>query len=162
MKSRIVSMAAGALVLAAAVATAQQQTQKQPAQAVPQPAGHSKAGVAGQGRGPKAVAKFLELTPAQETAWKKIQTETAAAVKPLRDRMTETQKQLDEASQSPTPDSATIGKLTLAVRDTQTQIHLLHEQGREKFSALLTADQKAKYDAFEAAGKANRAAHPQH
>ena len=175
MKSRIVSMAAGAVVLIAGVATAQQTAQpaaeKQPAaavqaqsaqpQAVQPQAVQEKGTPHGQGRGPKAVAKLLALTPEQQAGWKKIQGETAAAVKPLREKLQAAQQQLDQQNQAEAPDAAAVGKLTASIRDLQTQIHTLHQQGNEKFVALLNADQKTKFEAFEAAGKARRAAREQ-
>lgn len=178
MKSRIISMAAGAVVLVAAVATAQQPTTqqqtaqpaagKQPAQqqAVQAPGAQhqtaeQKGATRGQGRGPKAVAKYLELTPDQQEGWEKIQTETAAVVRPLKDKMLVLQNQLTDQTQAAKPDSAEIAKLTQGIRDLQTQVRALRDQSNVKLAALLTPAQKTKFEEFEAAGRARRAAHEQ-
>ncbi len=97
------------------------------------------------------LANYLQLTPDQVAAWKQISTDTAAAVKPLAENAQSLQKQLQTALQSTSPDPAAVGKLAIAVHAARDQVKALRDAAKSKREAVLTADQKVKLDAFEAA-----------
>lgn len=101
---------------------------------------------------PEAVlGAYLQLTPDQITAWQQIAKDTATAVKPLADNVAELEKQLDTALQASSPDAAAVGKLVISIDSTRAQIRALREGAKSKRAAVLTPDQKLKFDAFEAA-----------
>jgi Spy/CpxP family protein refolding chaperone len=104
------------------------------------------------------LAKYLDLTPDQAAAWKQIHTDTAAVVQPLATTERATRKQIETALQAATPDPAAIGKLTITLHATRDQIRAAHEASKAKLVAVLTAEQKTKFEAFEAAAKFGRAA----
>ncbi len=108
-----------------------------------------------QPRGPrdseKAVADYLQLTPDQATAWQQIQKDTAAAVQPLRDNARSLREQLRTALDAASPDAAAVGALSIQLASVRKQIRAAHEEAKAKRMAVLTADQKTKFEAFEAA-----------
>jgi Spy/CpxP family protein refolding chaperone len=99
-----------------------------------------------------ALAEYLQPTPEQATAWKQLRSDTAAAMKPLAQNAQDLRKQLDVAMSATSPDPAAIGKLTLALRSAREQLRSAHDASEAKFVATLTPEQKAKFDAFKAAG----------
>jgi Spy/CpxP family protein refolding chaperone len=109
--------------------------------------------------GPRAamvLGRFLELTPDQVAAWKQIHQDTAATIKPLAEKQAGLRKDLQTALQAATPDPTAVGKISIALHDVGEQIRTAREASQSKLRDTLTADQKVKYDAFEAAMKALR------
>lgn len=98
-----------------------------------------------------ALASYVQLTPDQIATWQQIDKDTAAAVKPLADNARELDKQVHTALQASSPDPAAVGKLVVAADAVRDQIRVLREGAKAKRVAVLTADQKVKYEAFEAA-----------
>ena len=113
------------------------------------PAGPPRPGLA-------ALVNYLQLTPDQKAAWRQIHQETAAAIKPLRENAIDLAKQLHTAVTASTPDQAAIGKLALALHSVRDEIRTTRKSSEEKLAAVLTAEQKTKFEAFLAAGKAIR------
>lgn len=103
------------------------------------------------GRG-AALAEYLQPTPDQVTAWKQLRSDAAATMKPLAQNAQDLRKQLDVAMSATSPDPATIGKLSLALRSVREQMRSARDASEAKFVATLTPEQKAKFDAFKAAG----------
>ena len=134
MKIRLIVVAAAIALVLAAVASAQ-----------PHPAAAAA----------RVLGTYLQLTPDQVTAWKQIHADTAATVKPLAAQAANLRKQLEAAT-----DPAEIGKLTLDLRAVRDQIKSAHDAAKTKLLATLTADQKTKYEAFEAAAAFLRAQRP--
>jgi len=104
-------------------------------------------------RAGKVLADYLQLTADQVTAWQQINRDTAAAVQPLAANVRDLRQQLDTALKAVSPDPTAIGKLAVSLHGVQEQIRTLHETAKSKRLALLTADQKAKFAAFEAAAQ---------
>jgi Spy/CpxP family protein refolding chaperone len=127
MNKRWISIAIVAL-LAATVATAQ-----------PGPAG------------PKALASYLQLSDQQIASWQQIAKDTAATVKPLAENARDLQQQLRSALQAATPDPTAVGKLAVQLESVRAQIKAAHDAADAKRLAVLNADQKTKYQAFQAA-----------
>lgn len=107
-------------------------------------------------RGPGAPAlprvnplvEYLALTAEQKAAWEANREEMHEAIEPLHERGAALAAQLET-----TNDAAGIGSLVLQLRAVSTQIEAAREAGDAKFSALLTPDQKVKFEAFEAASQ---------
>ena len=101
------------------------------------------------GAGPdagKALAVYLGLTAEQQASWELIQRETREAGRALHEQERSLAEQLEAAN-----DAATIGGLVLQLRAIQTQLEAARDAAQARFSATLTADQQAKFAAFQAA-----------
>jgi len=107
-------------------------------------------------RAAKALADYLQLAPDQISAWKQINQDTAAAVRPLAENARDLHAQLQDALNAATPDPAAVGKLALSMHGVQEQIRTLREDAQNKRIALLTPDQRTKFDAFQAAARTIR------
>ena len=94
---------------------------------------------------------YLQLTADQIATWQQIQKDTAAAVQPLAANARDLRKQLDTALQSATPDPTTIGNLALSLHSVRQQIRAAREVAQAKRLAVLTTEQRAKFDAFRTA-----------
>jgi len=111
----------------------------------PGPAG-GPPGFAGAPDGGKALAIYLGLTEQQQDAWETIQRETREAGRALHEQERTLAEQLEAAN-----DAATIGSIVLQLRGINTQLKAAHDAAQARFAATLTADQQAKFAAFQAA-----------
>lgn len=112
--------------------------------------------IEGEGPGQRVHFRFmmpaleeLDLTEEQKAASKQIHEETFAQVKPL---MEQHMKQMDEVHSlldADNADATAVGQRMIAAHATMKQIEALHDSARERFSALLTAEQRAKLEEFE-------------
>ena len=105
---------------------------------------------------PAHLAHVLELTPDQIAAWKKIHTDTAALVQPLAASAHETRTQLKAALESASPDPAAVGKLAISLHATRAQIRAARADARAKLAAVLTPEQKTKFEALKKLRKGGR------
>ena len=99
----------------------------------------------------KLLADYLQLSDQQVTEFQQIQSETAAVVQPLQASAHSLQQQLHDALQAATPDATAVGKLALQLESVRAQIKAAHDAADTKRLAVLNADQKVKYQAFQAA-----------
>ncbi len=99
----------------------------------------------------KALADYLQLSDQQVTAWQQIQKDTAATVQPLAENAKDLHKQLETALSAASPDPTAVGKLAVSLRAVEDQIRAAHEAAKAKRIGVLNADQKVKFEAFEAA-----------
>ena len=95
-----------------------------------------------------ALADYLALTTVQKAAWETIQSNLRASGQALHEQERTLAEQLDAAT-----DATTIGNLVLQLRAIATQLEAARTAADAKFAALLTADQKAKFAAFQAASE---------
>jgi len=98
--------------------------------------------------GANPLADYLGLTADQKAAWEAIRAETHEVIAPLHEQGEALAAQLES-----TNDAAGIGNLVLQLRALSSQIDAAREAGDAKFAATLTADQKVKFEAFEAASQ---------
>lgn len=94
------------------------------------------------------LADYLALTAEQKAAWETIRAETRDAIEPLHEQGEALAGQLEA-----TTDAAGIGNLVLQLRSVTSQIEAAREAGDAKFAATLTAEQKMKFEAFQAAAQ---------
>lgn len=108
-------------------------------------------GPGGPGPGPNnsALANYLALTMEQKAAWDTIQNEFRASVETLHAQERTLAEQLKTAFDA--RDANAIGTLMLQMRAIHEQIGVAKEAADAKFAALLTAEQKLKFAAFQAA-----------
>lgn len=100
------------------------------------------------------LAEYLQLTADQKTAWANARKDFETAVQPLHDKEKATHEQIDAALAAATPDPTAIGNLMLSMRAIHEQIKAAHDALEQKLASVLTPEQKAKFDAFNAARKA--------
>ena len=96
-----------------------------------------------------AFAQKLELTDEQKESAKQIHEEIWTKAEPLmeqhRQQMEEVHKLLDAGNANATE----IGQKMIAAHATRKQIGALHEEGMGRFKALLTEEQKARFEELE-------------
>jgi hypothetical protein len=122
------------------------------------------AGAFGQGRGPgpngappfpggdrDILGEYLSLTPDQKSAWHTIQSEQRASSEALHTQERALGEQLHTALEG--NDAAAIGTLMLQLRTVHTQVDAARTAADAKFAASLTAAQKTKFAAFQAAAE---------
>lgn len=101
----------------------------------------------------QVVAKYLQLTPDQVSAWQQINKDTAAVVQPLAANARDLRSQLDAALNAATPDPASIGQLAVSLHAVQALIRSARQSAQNQRLAVLNADQRAKFAAFQAAAQ---------
>jgi Spy/CpxP family protein refolding chaperone len=116
------------------------------------PGGPGFAGAAfGGPGGSTALAEYLGLTAEQKTAWETIQSDTRAAIEALHEQERTLHEQLRTALDGGSTDAAAFGNLLIQIRSIDAQIKAARDAADAKFEATLTADQKVKFAAFQAA-----------
>ena len=97
------------------------------------------------------LAAYLQLTAAQQTAWENARADFRSAAEPLFQRWTQLGRDTEAALKSNSADACAIGNLMIASHAVSDQIKAQKEALEQKLQSLLTADQKTKYEAFQAA-----------
>jgi Spy/CpxP family protein refolding chaperone len=111
------------------------------------PLGGPMGGPGGPGGNP-ALAEYLSLTTEQKAAWETIQSDLRASGRALHEQEHTLADQVEAATEA-----TAIGNLVLQMRAIGTQLEAAHDAADAKFAALLTADQKTKFAAFQAASE---------
>lgn len=104
-------------------------------------------------RNARALARYLKLTPAQIETTKQLTKTLHDATKPLHQQIEplaeQRRSQLEEAS----PDACAVGETVVQIDSLRDQIQGAREDFDEAFSAILTPEQLAKYEALKDAVK---------
>ncbi|MEA2163496.1 MAG: periplasmic protein CpxP/Spy [Thermoanaerobaculia bacterium] len=100
------------------------------------------------GGGGDHIASALNLSTDQKVQWDAIHQQLEASVKPLFEQHHAAEQQLNAAVDASNPDATEVGRAYLAMRAIDKQIKAAHESTRAKVSAILTPDQKTKFDAM--------------
>jgi len=108
-------------------------------------------GPGGPPPGGDILAQYLSLADAQKASWEAAHKEFDAAVRPLLEQQEAAQEKVHDLLSSGSTDACAIGTAMLAVRAGGDQIKALHDALDAKLESVLTAEQKAKYEAFRAA-----------
>jgi Spy/CpxP family protein refolding chaperone len=104
-------------------------------------------------RNPRALARYLQLTPAQVAAAQKLQADLKAEVEPLRENGKQLRDALKAELDATSPNACKVGDALLAVRANEQKIKDALEEFDQKFSALLTPEQLARYEALKEAAR---------
>lgn len=96
------------------------------------------------------LASALNLSTDQKVQWDAIHQQLEASVTPLFAQHRDAEIQLNVLVDSSNPDPTAVGRQYLAMRAIGLQIKTAHEATRSKIDAILTPDQKAKFDAIHA------------
>lgn len=98
-----------------------------------------------------SLAEYLALTSDQKIAWQTMQSDLRTAIEGLHEQERALGEQLHTALDAGSTDAAALGNLLIQMRAIRTQIETARDAADAKFEASLTADQKVKYAAFQAA-----------
>jgi len=99
---------------------------------------------------PRLLARYLHLTPDQVTASQKLFTDLKAALDPLRQQEQTLRDAFEAAVSAANANPCDVGQAALAVHANQVKIKAALDDFDTKFSALLTPDQLARYEALKA------------
>ncbi len=104
-------------------------------------------------RNARALARYLKLTPAQIETAKQLAQTLHNTTKPLYQQIEplaeQRRSQLEEAS----PDACAVGNTVVEIDALRDQIRDAREEFDEDFSAILTPEQLAKYEALKDAAR---------
>jgi Spy/CpxP family protein refolding chaperone len=104
-------------------------------------------------RHPRALARYLRLTPEQNTTFRTLNQALQADVKPLRDQLGPLQEQLKTQLEAASPDACAAGQTVVAIDAVRDDIRAEVQEFDDAFSAILTPEQLRKYENLkEAAG----------
>ncbi|HXH40967.1 MAG TPA: Spy/CpxP family protein refolding chaperone [Thermoanaerobaculia bacterium] len=95
-----------------------------------------------------ALAESLGLSADQKVQFDAIHQQLETSIQPLLDQHRAAEHQLQALVESPNPDATAVGTQFLAMRAIDKQIRAAHEATKQKIDAILTPDQKAKFDAM--------------
>lgn len=143
---RAFAIAGSALLGCALVATAQE---SQPGKG---------AGVHRRG-GPEQrarLAEYLGLDAQQKTAVQQLQLQHREEMKPLWQEGSELRRKLREATEADKPDAQAVGEATLALKAHHDRMKVQRTAFEQKLAALLTPEQKQKFEALKAAREFGR------
>jgi Spy/CpxP family protein refolding chaperone len=99
---------------------------------------------------PRLLARYLRLTPDQVTASQKLFADLKTATDPLRQQEPALRAAFEAAVSAPNANPCDVGQAALAVHANQEKIKAALDDFDKKFSALLTPDQLARYEALKA------------
>jgi Spy/CpxP family protein refolding chaperone len=100
------------------------------------------------GGGGDHISSALNLSTDQKVQWDAIHQQLETSVKPLFEQQHAAQQRLNAAVDASNPDATEVGRAYLAMRAIGKQIKAAHESTKAKVSAILTPDQKTKFDAM--------------
>jgi Spy/CpxP family protein refolding chaperone len=99
---------------------------------------------------PRALARYLRLTPDQVAATQKLAADLKATVDPLRQQEKQLRQAFEAAVSAPNANACDVGQAALAVHANSEKIRAALDDFDKKFSALLTPEQLARYEALKA------------
>jgi hypothetical protein len=102
---------------------------------------------------PRALARYLRLTPDQVTAAQALQADLRADLEPLRANEKQLREALRAELDAATPNACEAGQALLAVRANEEAIKDVLEEYDRQFSALLTPEQLRRYEALKEAAR---------
>lgn len=92
------------------------------------------------------LASALDLTDDQKAEAKKIHEEVFAKARPIMEQHHQQMEEVHALLDGDNPDATEVGAKMIAAHANMKQIRTLHEDAMARFSTLLTAEQKAKFD----------------
>jgi Spy/CpxP family protein refolding chaperone len=99
---------------------------------------------------PRLLARYLHLTPDQATATQKLAADLKTTLDPLRQQEQTLRDAFEAAVSAANANPCDVGQAALAVHANQVKIKAALDDFDMKFSALLTPDQLARYEALKA------------
>ncbi len=102
------------------------------------------------GMGREDIVAALNLSTDQKVQWDAIHSQLEASILPLVSQHRAAEDQLNSSANASSPDATEVGRAYLAMRAVDKQIRAAHDATQAKVAAILTPDQKAKFDAIHA------------
>ena len=104
-------------------------------------------------RNPRALSRYLKLTPEQNATFKTLREALQADLKPLQEQVKPLKDQLETQLDAASPDACAVGQTAVALDAVRDDIRAAYQKFDEAFSAILTPEQLEKYEHLkEAAG----------
>ncbi|MGA7616791.1 MAG: Spy/CpxP family protein refolding chaperone, partial [Thermoanaerobaculia bacterium] len=100
---------------------------------------------------PEAIVQFLDLTAAQQAQWDALHETFRSDLQPLQEQRRTVATQLRELLSQSGPDPAAVGDLVIQEHSIGEKIRALRETLDGSLAALLTPEQKTRYEALKAA-----------
>jgi len=100
-------------------------------------------------RDPRLLARYLKLTPAQVATYRQLRGELEAKLKPLRAEQRDLYQDLREALEAASPNACSIGEIQIDIYENGEQMREALEDFDTAFSAILTPEQLARYEALK-------------
>lgn len=104
-------------------------------------------------RNPKALARYLKLTPEQLATFKTLRQELQADLRPLQEQLEPLQAQLEAQLGAAAPEACSVGETVVAIDAVRDGIRAAYEDFDEAFSAILTPAQLEKYENLKEAAR---------
>lgn len=98
---------------------------------------------------PRALARYLRLTPEQVETFRQLRQELQNTLRPLHEQQRELRGQLRDQLEAASPDACAIGETSIDLHEVGEQIRAALERFDEQFSAILTPEQLARYEALK-------------
>ncbi len=98
---------------------------------------------------PRALAKYLKLSAEQVVTMKNLQDDLRATTKPLYDQIEPLQETLKTQLDAASPDACSAGATLVKIDGLRDDIRDAREEFDDAFSAILTPEQLAKYEALK-------------
>jgi len=95
---------------------------------------------------PPRLDEVLNLTPDQQTQIEALHQSQRATVEPLFEARRAEDEKLRAMLDSPNPDPTALGKQLIAVHAIEQQLKASHDAMDQRISALLTADQRVRFE----------------
>ena len=97
------------------------------------------------------LSQYLQLTSDQKAAWEAAGAEFGATAEPLEQKHHALMEQVEGALKAKSPDACGIGSNLIAAQAFREQLRAAHEQFEQRQRAILTPEQRTKFEAFLAA-----------
>src|SRR5262249_30081595 len=94
------------------------------------------------------IIEALQLTPAQASVFQSAHDEFRATTAPLREKQRSIGRQIESQLKANSGDACTLGNELIAQQAVNTQIKAAHDALKSKIAAVLTPEQKSKFDAI--------------
>ena len=98
---------------------------------------------------PRAIARYLKLTTAQQDQTQSLRQALRTAVDPLQAQLEPIREQIDTALDAAAPNACSVGGLVVQADGIHDQIANLRDDFEDDFEALLTPDQLVKWQALQ-------------
>jgi Spy/CpxP family protein refolding chaperone len=102
---------------------------------------------------PRLLARYLRLTPEQVQQQRQLVQALRADVEPLREQRKALHEDLREALDGGSPDACAVGAIVVDLSELRGQIRAELEEFDDAFSAILTPEQLARYEALKEAAR---------
>ena len=99
----------------------------------------------------QVLTQYLGLSAEQQAQWKSIHEASRASMEALMEQRHTLEEQLHTALDNPNADAATVGRIMLDIRALNEKMKAAHDAIDAQLAATLTAEQKTKFAAFQAA-----------